>query len=329
MSRKFQYKSGLTIPIETLIKEKRALGHKYDKESLIFYEFDRFLLKNGVLDSKLPQDVVEKWLEKRPNEKVKNQRYRLNFTKRFCSYLQLHGYDTYYPELSISSRNDSDFVPYIFSNDELSQLINYFDCMKPSRQYPNAHIVYPLLFKTLICCGLRLGEVAKLQVKDINLVDGTLLVREAKHNKQRHVPLSKSVWTDYMHYFDLIHANSSKDDYFFPNARGNSHHTTSIYEKFREALWACGISHKGRGYGPRVHDFRHTFAVRCMQKLEKTKGDIVTSLPYLSTYLGHYNIGHTQVYLRLIAENYPEFIQKQCDYLGNTIPTLEGNHEKK
>lgn len=329
MSREFQYKSGFAVPIKTLIKEKRALGYKYDKESLTFYEFDRFLLEHEVLDSKLTQNVVEKWLKKRPNEKLKNQRYRLNFTKRFCSYLQLHGYETYYPELSISSRNDSEFVPYIFSNTELSKLINYFDCMEPSRQYPKGHIVYPLLFKTLICCGLRSGEVAKLRVKDVNLVNGTIFITEAKHSKQRHVPLSKPMWSDYLSYFAEIHTNSSDDDYFFPNARGNLHHTTSIYEKFREALWTCGIAHKGRGYGPRVHDFRHTFAVRSMQKLEKTKGDIVTSLPYLSTYLGHYNIGRTQVYLHLITENYPEFIQKQCDYLGNTIPVLEDNYEEQ
>lgn len=64
-----------------------------------------------------------------------------------------------------------------------------------------------------------------------------------------------------------------------------------------------------------------------MQKLEKTKGDIVTALPYLSVYLGHYNMNKTQAYLRLIAENYPEFIQKQCDYLGDTIPTWEVPNE--
>ena len=89
----------------------------------------------------------------------------------------------------------------------------------------------------------------------------------------------------------------------------------------------CGIEHKGRGYGPRVHDLRHTFAVRCMQKLQKEKGDIVTALPYLSAYLGHHNIGKTQIYLRLVAEYYPEFLQNESDYLGDTIPTWEAPNE--
>jgi hypothetical protein len=64
-----------------------------------------------------------------------------------------------------------------------------------------------------------------------------------------------------------------------------------------------------------------------MQKFEKEKGDIVFALPYLSVYLGHHNIGKTQIYLRLVAEYYPEFLQKQCDYLGNTIPTWEVENE--
>lgn len=64
-----------------------------------------------------------------------------------------------------------------------------------------------------------------------------------------------------------------------------------------------------------------------MQKLQKEKGDIVTALPYLSVYLGHHNIGKTQIYLRLVAEYYPEFLQNESAYLGDTIPTWEVPNE--
>lgn len=327
MSRVYNYQSGLAEPINAFIAEKRMLGCKYEKESKILWEMDRFLLDQGITTPELPKTAVEKWIEKRPNEKRKNQRYRLNFVKRFAKYLQNKGYDAYCPLLTISSRDDHDFIPYIFTNEELARLMDYFEHLSFSNMYPNGHIVFPLLFKTLICCGLRSGEAAKLCVKDVDLENGVLLIREAKHDKQRYVPLSESLWSDYIWYYEKIHKNSTAEDFFFPNSRGNAHHTNVIYDRFREALWNCGIEHKGRGYGPRVHDLRHTFAVRCMQKLEKTKGDIVTALPYLSVYLGHYNMNKTQAYLRLIAENYPEFIQKQCDYLGDTIPTWEVPNE--
>lgn len=327
MSKIYDYRSGLAEPIIAFIAEKRAIGRKFDKESKILWEMDRFFVEQNICTPVLSQQVVEKWIQKRPNEKRKNQRYRLNFTKRFALYLQSKGYESYCPLLTISTRDDYDFVPYIFTDDELKRLLDYFDGMNHSRNYPNATLVIPLLFRTLVCCGMRVSEATHILIKDVDLLKGVILIREAKNDKKRFVPLSEHLWADFIRYFDQLHQNSEPDSYFFPNARGNPHHSNHIYERFREALWRCNIQHKGRGYEPRVHDLRHTFAVRCMQKLEKTKGDIVTSLPYLSAYLGHYNMGHTQIYLRLVAEQYPEFIEKQCNCLGDTVPIWEVRYE--
>jgi len=328
MSRVYEYNSGLAAPIHSYITEKRALGMKYDKESKMFHEFDKYLVKAGVFQPELSKAVVERWIAKRPKEKGKNQRYRLNFIKRFTFYLNSKGYNAYHPTFKISSHDDASFVPYIFTNDELGRLLYYFDNLEYSRNYPKKHLVLPLLYRTLMCCGLRASEAANLRVSDVDLDKGILLMSEAKNDKKRYVPLSEDLWSLYRCYYNDIHKNSLSNDYFFPNARKNPHHTTRVYDMFREALWHCGIEHKGRGHGPRVHDLRHTFAVRCMQKLEKTKGDIVTSLPYLSAYLGHYNIMGSQVYLRLIAEHHPVLIEKLCDFLGDTIPIWEVNNDE-
>lgn len=326
-SRVYNYKSGLADQINAFVSEKRALGNKYEKDAKVFWEFDRFLLKEGITTPTLPEDTVLKWIELRPNEKRGNQRWRLNFTKRFVQHLRLNGYDAYFPDISIPSMDETSFVPYIFTNSELARLLDYFEKLPPSRQYPNGHLVFPMLFKTLICCGLRVGEAAQLKVKDVDLVQGVLTIHHAKHAKSRYVPISKSLWAEFEHYFEKVHVASSDEDYFFPNARRNFHHTNVIYDRFREALWHCGIEHKGRGHGPRVHDLRHTFAVRCMQKFGKEKGDIVLALPYLSVYLGHHDISKTQVYLRLVTEYYPEYLEHLGGYLGNTIPTWEDPNE--
>lgn len=60
-----------------------------------------------------------------------------------------------------------------------------------------------------------------------------------------------------------------------------------------------------------------------MQKIRKDKGSSLIALPYLSVYLGHYNMNKTQQYLHLVADAFPEIIEKQQDYLGDTIPTWE------
>ena len=162
MSRVYDFQSGLAGQINAFIEEKRALGCKYEKEARVFWEFDRFLVANAVDTPVLPENVVLKWIERRPNEKRKNQRWRLNFTKRFVRYLRQGGYEAYFPPLSISSRDDADFVPYIFTNAELAALVSHFENLPPSRQYPDGHIVFPMLFKTLMCCGLRAGAAAWL-----------------------------------------------------------------------------------------------------------------------------------------------------------------------
>ncbi len=326
MSKIYFYQSVMGSYFDSFLEEKRALGCKYEKEAKIFSEFDRFLIKENVAIPILSKEIVEKWIEKRSNEKRKNQRYRLNFTKRFIAYLQLKGQEAYLPEFKISSHDDKEFVPYIFSNEEIHAILEYFETLQTSRQYPKGHLVFPLLFRTLTCCGLRAGEVARIRVKDVDLLNGVLTIRATKHDKTRLVPLSKGLWERYIRYNDIMEFKDS-EGFFFPNARGNFHHTNVIYDRFREALWFCGIKHSGRGHGPRVHDLRHTFAVRSMQKIEKENGDIMLSLPYLSAYLGHYNMNKTQHYLHLVAESYPELIQKQCDYLGEIIPTWEVEHE--
>lgn len=323
MTRIYEYTSGLSSQIQAFINEKRALGCKYEKEAKVFHEMDRFLVKEGVVSPVLTQDVVEKWVGRRPNEKRKNQRWRLNFTKRFAAYLQLHHYEAYYPEYKISSSDDKCFIPYIFTNAEIDALISYFNSMKPSRQYRNGHIVIPMLFLTLICCGLRSGEAASLTVKDVDIENGIISIRNAKHGKSRCIPVSESMRLKYAEYYKKIHTDSDSTDYFFPNARGNRHNTNVIDSRFKEALWHCGIPYRGRGYGPRVHDLRHTFAVRAMQKIRKEGGSNLMALPYLSAYLGHFNMDKTQHYLHLVADAHPELIEKQQDYIGDTIPTWE------
>ena len=247
----------------------------------------------------------------------------VKLTKRFVSYLLLHQYEAYFPDYKISSSDDKCFVPYIFTNKEIADLIAYFNSMEPSRQYPDGHTVIPMLFLTLICCGLRSGEAAALKVKDVDIENGILTIRNAKHGKTRRIPVSGTMRLKYAEYYGKLHADSDGENYFFPNARGNCHHTNVIEGRFKEALWNCGIPYRGRGHGPRVHDLRHTFAVRSMQKIRKDKGSSLIALPYLSVYLGHYNMNKTQQYLHLVADAFPEIVEKQKDYLGDTIPTWE------
>ena len=85
---------------------------------------------------------------------------------------------------------------------------------------------------------------------------------------------------------------------------------------------AAGISHGGRGHGPRVHDLRHTYAVHVLRKWVRGGVDLTTALPYLSAYMGHSGIRSSQYYLRLTAELYPDITCALEQEFGWMIPEV-------
>jgi integrase len=89
---------------------------------------------------------------------------------------------------------------------------------------------------------------------------------------------------------------------------------------FRWMLRAAKIPHGGRGHGPRIHDLRHTFAVRRLEAWYREGVDVGTKLPVLSTYLGHESIAGTQRYLQLTVSLHPDLSSALEQRYGALIP---------
>lgn len=100
---------------------------------------------------------------------------------------------------------------------------------------------------------------------------------------------------------------------------------SNVYHNFRRFLWKAGISHGGKGYGPRIHDFRHTFAVHCLKKWSIEGKDLMTYLPILRVYLGHSTFEETAYYLRLTADVFPDITLKLETLYPDLIPVLDGD----
>ncbi|MGX8716023.1 MAG: hypothetical protein ACSW8A_09765 [Lachnospiraceae bacterium] len=83
-----------------------------------------------------------------------------------------------------------------------------------------------------------------------------------------------------------------------------------MYALHRKFLSKAGIPYTGNGNGPRIHDWRHTFAVRSFKQLVDSGVDLYVALPVLSTYLGHKTIYATEKYLRLTVSIYPYIEEK-------------------
>ena len=88
-------------------------------------------------------------------------------------------------------------------------------------------------------------------------------------------------------------------------------------------MWSAGISHGGRGNGPRVHDFRHTFAVHSLQRCDQCGIDTYVFLPILAAYLGHTKTTTTEKYLRLTSETFPDLLHKSEAISNSIIPEVQ------
>jgi len=317
------YLSPLAPHLCQFVEEKRALGCRYDSSALMLVRFDRFLLDHQTTTPDLPKAVIEAWARRRSHESVSTTQLRISLVRQFCLFLIRRGFAPYLPGTHLVPKGRSSFVPYIFTQGQVSRFLGAADQMPPSPYSPRRNVIFPLMFRLLYGCGLRAGEARHLRIKDLDPARGILTIREAKFRKDRLVPVAPTLAARLRSYA-AIHLNGKgPDDLVFPAPYGGPFAHQTVHETFRELLWACRISHGGRGCGPRLHDLRHTFAVHRLMQWYRNGADLDVALPVLATYLGHVSLSGTQKYLRLTAEMYPDLIAALQARFGEVIPRKE------
>lgn len=309
--------------IEQYLTFKRNMGYTLSCTSN-FKTFDDFTIKEGANSIGLTKELANKWMEQRPNEAAVTRYKRVNDIRNFCVYLNQLGYRSYIPRLP--KKYQSTFTPYIFSKEELNSFFTACDTIRVKDKTSNMKFILPIVFRLIYGCGLRINEAMSLKSKDVNLDEGYIIVRETKNGSDRILPLSDSLIIICRQYNKTIHLSvNDPDDYFFIQKNGDRYASDTIYRWFRKILWEAGISHGGKGLGPRVHDLRHSFSVHSLAEMSRKGLDLYYSLPILSKYLGHNSLEATDKYVRLTSDMYPELIEdvnKLCSYL---FPEVEQN----
>jgi integrase len=321
---KYEYEGLLANLCESFIAEKRAIGCIYNTEAKHLREFSRFTCEFTFSENTLPAEVAQAWYTKRVMDSDRNRYARFALVKLFAEYMQRNGYEAYIPTKNELGRLQWSYTPYIFTHEGIHLFFASIDTLKLNRYSaaPQRHIIMPVLFRMLYCCGLRVSEATNLQVKDVSLPDGVLIVRESKFGKTRYIPMSEELTSLCKNYAE--NKTTGDNNYFFTAPDGNKYGDKAIYCVFREILWKAGISHGGRGKGPRVHDFRHTFAVHSLEKMVREGKELTAALPRLSAYLGHNDLTATERYLRLTSELYPEITAILDQKYGFIIPKKGG-----
>ena len=313
-----EFQSVLAPLMDRFLQEKRACGYAYHEPFRILHRLDDFLVQQGLETLELPRGLARNWLAKKPHESASTQQQRITVFRQFSKFLLTAGCPAYVPDATVAARK-SIFVPRMLTEEELRKFFRAVDTLEPTARSPLRHLIMPEVFRLLYGCGFRVREVLNLRIRDVDLNQGIITVRQGKFRKDRLVPPAISLvkrLRKYAGYFD----SRPPDAVFFPGPNGRPFALRTVYTLFREMLLQCGISHAGRGKGPRIHDYRHLFALHTLRRWYREGEDLEAKLPLLATYLGHQHLSGTQRYLHLTAEIFPEITARVEVAFGEVIP---------
>lgn len=322
---KLQYTGPFKEDIQSHIELKQAIGYKYETEARHLQRFDQFVLQKYPQATYLSRDIVLDWCSRKPYETQASQCTRASILRQFAKYQDSLGKNAYmlpkgyYPK-------EPQYVPYIYSSEELVRFFAQTDRCCYSPESPQRHLFMPVFFRMIYQCGLRVSEARVLTVGDVDLTSGVLSIHHSKKDNSRLVPMANSLLKRCRDYSAQVHSLSSSSDCYFPALGGKPMTIQNVYSNFRRFLWRAGISHQGRGFGPRIMDFRHTYAVHCLKRWSEQGKNLAVYLPILQTYMGHDSFRDTAYYLRLTADVFPDITLKLEGRYPKIIPELDGDY---
>lgn len=316
---KLTFSSPIADCIEKFIAQQRIVGYIYNTQANDLKQFDRFIATQDCPLNTLPKEIVNAWIGHRPNEKINTQRKRANLIKLLGQFMLNIGCEAYIPPITVTRAIPPNYIPHIYTDDELARFFSAADRL-PCNNSGNRSLAAPVFFRMLYGCGLRESEARKLRLCDVDLDNGVLAIKDSKLGKSRTIPMASSLTQRCSDYMKQVHEASNNDDYFFSPKAGGMYSRGAFHRMFMESLYLAEIPYGGKEAGPRMHDFRHTYAVHCLRNWATGGVDMTTAFPYLSVYMGHCDLRSSQYYLRLTSELFPHITQAIEKELGGIIP---------
>ena len=218
----------------------------------------------------------------------------------FAAYLHTLDPATEVPAADLLPYRPHRATPYLYSDDDITALI----AATASLRTPLRRATFTTLIGLLSVTGMRVSEAIALDRNDINLKAGHLIVRQAKFGKTRELVLHPSTIDALRHYLRLRDRlpSAKATPAVFVSTAGTRLIYCNVHWTFHRLVRLAGLTPRPAPCRPRIHDLRHSFAVRSMLDAYTAGQDGQTRLTLLSTYLGHVNPASTYWYLSASPE---------------------------
>lgn len=329
MRKKFVYKSVLATFINDFIAMKEALGFNNLRTKWILLEIDKFYVLKDVKEPVISRKSVTEWQQTRINDHPKTLYAKLSVMSQLARYMSKHGQECYIPPLPGYSAGKTNFIPYIFTFEQISMIFKKSDELRMYDAHMNSTMFcIPVILRLLYSTGLRISEALSIRNSDVAFERKCIHIRRTKNGTERIVPLNcelEAVLKQYLSYRNRMPLKSTDapDGFLFIKPDGKYCNAQSVYKWFRVLLSACNIPYTGNHHGPRVHDIRHTTAVHAFVQMARAGKDVYAGLPVLSIYLGHKSLSSTEQYVRLVEMMYPELIAQCSPVSAYVFPKTE------
>jgi integrase len=302
----------------------RTRGFRYDTNTRMFLRFDRFLQRHRELADEPVPVVLQRWAAAGSTTfhavdcellecALAKARHHVDSSApilRPGPHPQLRFARGWYRRGSGSGAARRRWVrdwrrPYIYKPEEVRVLLDI------ARTYPSPRArLRPLTLYTMLavgyCAGLRVSEIAHLNLGDVDLQIGTITIRETKFFKSRILPLAESVNAALREYLEARRRAGApqgpESGLFWHDQNGTRYATKTVMWLFIDILRRAGLKPSRGKTGPRIHDLRHSFVVNRMLEWYSAGINPQDKLPFLATYLGHRDIHSTLVYITVTQD---------------------------
>jgi integrase/recombinase XerD len=281
--------------VERYLELRRAAGFDLSNSRYLLASYARFAAERHQVHVRAETAIA--WAAQGPS--VAQRHERLNTVCRFARFAQLEDERHEVPPARYFGYRKRRRLPHIYTQKEIERLIKAAHRLRPTATMRPR--TYAALLSLLFATGLRISEALRLRFDDIT-ADG-LLIRETKFRKTRLVPLHDSAIAGLRQYLLARRLTGAADDHIFVDNDGRPLRYVNVQSTFLTLLkWADLWPTSGHHRRPRLHDARHTFAVKALQACPAGRARIGKHMVALATYLGHVNIYATYWYLDAAPE---------------------------
>jgi len=290
--------SALSEAAQDYLQLRRRLGHALADAHRLLPRFVAYLDSIGA--STVTMEAALAWAYAPGVDPASSSpARRMAIARGFARHMASQDSNTEIPPLGIVSSHQRWRPPFIYSQADVAALMAQARAMR--WRLPAA--THSTLIGLLAATGMRVGEALRLDRGDIDWDDGVLVIRKSKFGKSRQVPVltcTLDALKSYAGVRDRLCPRPVAAS-FFVSIRGTRLIYPVVQEVFRRLCDQTGVG-RGAPNRPRVHDLRHTFAVRTLIGWYRTGEDVEARTPSLSTYLGHRDPRSTYWYLSAAPE---------------------------